>query len=147
MKLIQLAAMAALAGLSFTAAAQDSLTFQPGQYELTTTAKIMGDTIKEDVAKHCVTAQDNTVSYSQMNDLLGGEFNCAFMNTKKTTGRITTDVSCDMLQMDGSFTGKSIITHSATSFALDFDGSMTASGNKAPFALDMTGERISDTCG
>ncbi|WP_017931013.1 DUF3617 domain-containing protein [Robiginitomaculum antarcticum] len=146
MKYAIMAAAVTALGLSSLAAAKDSLTFEAGQYQITTSLKMGGQSVNDDVSVECLTEEESTVSYAKLEEMMGDDFSCSFDNMSETSNRIATDVSCKMSDIEGDLSGRAVVEHTQTSFDLNFDGTTDVFGSAAPVELDISGVQISDSC-
>jgi len=146
MNIFKLAAIGAILASSSAAFAQDSLTVDPGYYKMDMKGIVGGEVMKEESTEECITSSDNSLTYDQMQEIIGSEFDCRYENTQKSPGMIISNPVCKMTSMEASLTGVSTLTYTNDTVELLFEGNMSAMGNTIPFDTEIKVYKILDVC-
>lgn len=135
-----------LAAMTSVAAAQDSLTFEPGLYNVESKTMMMGSVVNEEESQECVVEGDNVASYARFEEMTDGQIMCSFSETVFGDGTISSNVSCDVPGMSARIDGQSTVSYTSQSLDLNYEGEMSSGNMKAPVAMAIKAFKISDNC-
>lgn len=146
MKLIRTAAICSVFAFSASAFAQDKVSVDPGMYKMDMVATSSGATIVQDSTTECVEAGENSLTFAEMQEVIGDDTDCTFSNVRKSPGKIVSDASCKLIGMDATLNGVTDLDYESQKIDLLFDGTMTSGGMNLPFEFKINLYRTSATC-
>jgi len=147
MKLLKLAAFGALLTFCASAHAQDRVTVDTGMYKMDMIATSSGATIVQESTSECVVAGENSLTFAEMQEIIGEDTDCTFTNVRKSPGNIVSDASCKLIAMDATLVGVTNLDHESQRIDLTFDGNMQTGGMTLPFEFKINMYRTGPTCG
>ena len=146
MKVMKLAVLGAIIGFAAPAFAE-TLSFSPGEWTATVSGTVNGQAMSNEKIQDCMSPGENTITASDLEDIMGDTFECQYSNVQRTSSTITADVVCQLTGESMVYNGTSVINYTQTDFSLDITGALIGEGGMSiPAGLTASAERISPVC-
>ncbi len=146
MKMMKLAFVGALVGCALPAIAEP-LSFSPGEWKASISGTVNGQAISDETIQDCMSAGDNTITASDLEDVMGDSFECSYSNVFRTASQITADVTCNVEAEGMVYNGKSVVNFTKTDFSMTLTGALSSgSGIDIPAGMTVSANQISPVC-
>lgn len=146
MKYFKVAVAGAVIGLCAPAFAE-TLSFSPGEWKGTVSGTVNGQPMTNETIQDCMEPDKNTISASDLEELMGDTFECQYSNIRRTSSTIHADVTCKLEAEGMVYNGKSVVNYTQTDFSLELSGALIAEGGmQIPAGMSVSANQISPIC-